>query len=139
MTIYKATLQYQTNGKGLYDITSEVRAEMNKSGVQDGLCTLFIPHTSASLILSENWDPTARNDLEEFMDRLVPEGQPWFEHTQEGPDDSPSHMRSMLTKSSETIPVDNGSLTLGSWQGIYLFEHRTRPHARKLFVRILGE
>lgn len=139
MKIHKTNIQYRTNGKGLYDITNEVRSELQSSGIQDGLCTVFIPHTSASLILSENWDPSARNDLEEFMDRLVPEAQPWFEHTQEGPDDSPSHMRSMLTRSSETIPVDNGNLTIGSWQGVYLFEHRTSPHTRKLHIRILGE
>jgi len=139
MNLYKANIQYRTDGKGLYDITNEIRKELKQSEIQDGLCTVFIPHTSASLIISENWDPSARNDLEEFMDRLVPEGQPWFEHTQEGSDDSPSHMRAMLTRSSETIPVDEGNLTLGSWQGLYLFEHRTSPHTRKLHIRILGE
>ena len=101
------------------------------------MCYLFIPHTSASLVISENYDPTAKLDLETFMDRLVPESQPWHEHTLEGPDDSPSHMRAILTATSLTIPIDDGRLSLGTWQGVYLFEHRRRGHRRQVLLRCL--
>jgi secondary thiamine-phosphate synthase enzyme len=102
------------------------------------MCFLFLQHTSASLILSENWDPTARADLQTFMDRLVPERDSWYTHDLEGPDDATSHIRAMLTDTSLTIPVDGGDLSLGTWQGIYVFEHRDRPHHRKVLMRVLS-
>ncbi len=105
--------------------------------MREGMCFLFLPHTSASLVISENWDPTARADLETFMERLVPERDSWYTHDLEGPDDATSHIRAMLTDTSLTIPVDDGRLSLGTWQGIYVFEHRARPHRRKVLMRVL--
>ena len=128
----------KTNGKGLIDFTSKVNDFIQKEKISNGICFLFIQHTSASLILSENWDPSAKYDLEEFMNKLVPENQSWFKHIYEGSDDSPSHMRTMLTRSSESIPIEHGKLDLGTWQGVYLFEHRTSPHNRKVIVKILA-
>ena len=107
-------------------------------GVTEGMCTLFLQHTSASLLISESWDPTARADLEAYMERTVPEGERWYTHTLEGPDDATSHIRAMLTDVSLNIPVDNGELSLGQWQGIYLFEHRARPHQRRVLMRVLS-
>ena len=106
-------------------------------GIKEGICHLFIQHTSASLVISESYDPSARVDMEAFMDRLAPENQPWYRHTMEGADDSPSHLRSMLTNTSLSVPIDDGRLSLGAWQGIYLFEHRTRGHARRVLLRCL--
>jgi secondary thiamine-phosphate synthase enzyme len=102
------------------------------------MCYLYLQHTSASLVVSENYDPTAKMDLETFMERLVPEGQAWYRHTLEGPDDSTSHIRAMLTLTSLSIPIDNGQLGLGTWQGVYLFEHRARSHHRRVLLRCLG-
>ena len=138
MNWHKTTLEISTRGKGLYDITERVRSQIQAWNVQEGLCYIFLPHTSASLILSENWDPTARADLETFLERLVPERQAWYTHNLEGPDDATSHIRSMLTATSMTIPIDDGNLALGTWQGIYIFEHRAVPHRRDLLVRVLG-
>ena len=138
MNWQKATLEITTHRKGLHDITELVRAQLQAWDVREGMCFLFLQHTSASLILSENWDPTARADLETFMERLVPEGDRWYTHDLEGPDDATSHIRSMLTDTSLTIPVDEGNLSLGAWQGIYLFEHRASPHRRKVLMRVLG-
>jgi len=101
------------------------------------MCFLFLPHTSASLVMSENWDPTARADLETFMENLVPEDADWYTHDLEGSDDATSHIRSMLTDTSLTIPIDGGNLSLGTWQGIYVFEHRSRPHQRRVLMRVL--
>ena len=137
MDWYKSTLEISTRDKGLHDITETVRGQIRTWNVQEGICYLFLPHTSASLVLSENWDPTARADLETFMERLVPERDSWYTHDLEGPDDATSHIRSMLTDTSVTIPVDDGNLSLGTWQGIYLFEHRARPHRRHLLIRVL--
>lgn len=137
MNWYKDTLAIQTRGKGLYDVTQKVAKRLSAWNVQTGMCYLFLQHTSASLVMSENWDPTARQDLETFMERLVPEDQRWYRHTLEGSDDSPSHMRSMLTLPSLTIPVDDGQLNLGTWQGIYLFEHRAHGHTRRILIRCL--
>ena len=137
MDWYKSTLEISTRGKGLHDNTETVRGQIRTWNVQEGICYLFLPHTSASLVLSENWDPTARADLETFMERLVPERDSWYTHDLEGPDDATSHIRSMLTDTSATIPVDDGNLSLGTWQGIYLFEHRARPHRRHLLIRVL--
>ena len=138
MNWHKTTLEISTRGKGLHDITDRVRAQVHDWDVQEGMCFLFLPHTSASLVLSENWDPTARADLETFLERLVPERDTWYTHDLEGSDDATSHIRSMLTDTSLTIPVDEGNLSLGTWQGIYIFEHRDRPHRRELLLRALS-
>ncbi len=138
MEWHKETLEFQTRGKGLYKITDEIQAIMGSWNVREGILHLFIQHTSASLVASESYDPSARQDLEAFMDHLVPENQPYYRHTLEGADDSPSHMRAMLTTTSLSIPIDNGVLNLGTWQGVYLFEHRTRPHQRKVLLRCLA-
>jgi secondary thiamine-phosphate synthase enzyme len=138
MNWYKTTLEISTHGKGLYDITETVRAKLPDWNVREGMCFLFLPHTSVSLVMSENWDPTARADLETFMERLVPERDTWYTHDLEGPDDATSHIRSMLTDTSLTIPIDDGKLSLGSWQGIYVFEHRARPHRRSVLMRVLS-
>ena len=134
----KDTLEIVTRGKGLYPFTSAIHERLRSWGVQEGMCYLYLPHTSASLVISENYDPSAQADLEAFMERLVPENEAWQQHTLEGSDDSPSHMRAMLTHTSLTIPIDSGRLSLGSWQGVYLFEHRSRPHHRKILLRCLS-
>jgi secondary thiamine-phosphate synthase enzyme len=138
MNWFKDTLTVSTHGKGLYPFTEEVLDRINRWGLREGLCYLFLPHTSASLVVSESYDPTARMDLETFLEKLVPENQSWYRHTLEGPDDSTSHMRAMLTLTSLTIPIEDSTLTLGTWQGIYLFEHRVRPHRRNVLLRCLG-
>jgi len=132
-------IETPTEGRGTYDITPEVAARVGESGVVTGLAHVFIHHTSASLILCENADPAVRSDLEAFMARAVPDGDPMFRHDQEGPDDMPAHVRSILTDSSLMIPVSDGRLGLGTWQGIYVYEHRHGPHRRKLTVTIQGE
>jgi secondary thiamine-phosphate synthase enzyme len=133
----KDTLSVPTRGKGLFPFTRALEELLKGWEVQEGICHLFIQHTSASLLISENYDPTAQADLETFLEKLVPEGQPWFRHTLEGPDDSTSHLRAMLTPVSLSIPIDGGALSLGTWQGIYLFEHRARPHRRAVLLRCL--
>jgi secondary thiamine-phosphate synthase enzyme len=138
MNWLKDTLEIHTRGKGLYPFTNTVTARLRAWGVREGMCYLLVQHTSASLVISENYDPTAKMDLEAFMDRLVPEDQPWHRHTLEGPDDSPSHIRAMLTAVSLTIPIDAGELSLGAWQGIYLFEHRSEGQRRKVLLRCLS-
>ena len=138
MQWHKATIEITTRGKGLYPITDLVEEHIRRWGVREGICFLYIQHTSASLVISENYDPTARQDLEAYLERIAPENQPWYRHTLEGADDSPSHMRAMLTSTSETIPVDDGRLSLGTWQGIYLAEHRARGHRRRILLRVLG-
>ena len=129
-------LNVSTRGQGLHLITAEVENAVRKSGVLEGLCTLFLRHTSASLLVQENADPSARHDLERWLDRLVPEGDPLYTHTYEGPDDMPSHIKTALTATSLAIPVDQGRLTLGTWQGIYLWEHRHGGERRELVVHI---
>ncbi len=136
--IKQQTLQIQTRGRGTYEITTQVAQAVHESGVTTGLCHVFIRHTSASLILCENADPSVRDDLEVFMARLAPDGDPMFAHTQEGPDDMPAHLRSILTKMDLTVPVSNGRCALGTWQGIYLWEHRTHPHRRQVVVTVQG-
>jgi secondary thiamine-phosphate synthase enzyme len=135
MNWHKTTLEISTRGKGLHDITEAVRAQLRDWNVREGMCFVFLPHTSASLVMSENWDPTARADLETFMERQVSEKDTWYTHDLEGPDDATSHIRAMLTDTSLSIPIDDGDLSLGSWQGIYVFEHRARPHKRKVLIR----
>ncbi len=133
----KFTLEINTQGKGLYPFTSSIAELLRKWAVEEGMCYLFMAHTSASLVISESYDPSAKIDLEEFMERLVPENQAWFRHTMEGSDDSPSHMRAMLTSTSLSIPIDHGKLSIGTWQGLYLLEHRSRSHRRIVLVRCL--
>jgi len=137
--IKQQTLQIQTRGRGTYDITSQVEQVVHESTARNGLCHLFIQHTSASLILCENADPSVRDDLEVFMARLIPDGDPTFEHNQEGPDDMPAHLRSILTKMDLTLPISNGRCALGTWQGVFLWEHRTHPHQRHIIITIQGE
>lgn len=138
MKLHQETLIIQTRGKGTYEITEEVQAVVHENQFQDGLATVFICHTSASLVLYENADPTARRDLHEWIERLVPEGDLDLCHTDEGPDDSTSHLRMALTRSSENIPIRNGHLALGTWQGIFVFEHRRAPHRRRVELTIIG-
>ena len=128
-----------TRGRGSYDITEDVHAVVADAGVTIGLCHVFVHHTSASLILCENADPTVRRDLEMFMARLVPDGDPDFQHADEGPDDMSAHVRTVLTQSGLNIPVQQGRCALGTWQGIYLWEHRTGQFRRKLTVTVHGE
>lgn len=135
MQWFKTSLQIETRGKGLYNFTDTIQKQIREWGMQEGMCYLYVQHTSASLVISESYDPSAKLDLEAFMEQLVPENQPWMRHTLEGDDDSPSHMRSMITPVSLSIPVDEGRLSLGTWQGIYLFEHRSRPHRRTVLLR----
>jgi len=127
-----------TMGKGTYEITAQVESLLRASGITTGLATVFVQHTSASLVIYENADPTARADLHRFFEDLVPEDHPGLVHTAEGPDDSTSHLKMALTRTSESIPIADGRLTLGTWQGIYLFEHRTAPHRRTITVSLLG-
>ena len=129
----------RTPGRGTTDITDEIQAAVGDSGIDTGLCHVFIRHTSASLMLCENADPDVRRDLETFMQRIAPDGDPDFVHTAEGPDDMPAHVRSVLTSSELTIPVRDGRCALGTWQGIYLWEHRTAPHRRSVVVTVQGE
>lgn len=135
---YQERLRFDTRGRGTYEISREITRVIRDSGVDKGTCHVFCHHTSASLILCENADPTVRRDLEAFMARLVPDGHPLFEHTLEGPDDMAAHVRSILTKMDLTLPVSNGRPALGTWQGIYLWEHRTRPHSRSVTVTVHG-
>ena len=132
-------LTVATGGRGSVDVTREVQAFVAKCGVGQGICQVFVTHTSASLMLCENADPSVRSDLERFMSRLVPDGDPLFEHVAEGPDDMPAHVRSVLTTSTLSLPVRGGQCALGTWQGIYLWEHRSRPHKRRLIVTVLGD
>ena len=135
---HQSTLTLDTRGKGTTEITRAVAGVVDASGVDAGLAHVFVKHTSCSLVIMENADPSARRDLEAFMDRLVPEDEPYFVHTHEGPDDMPSHIKMALTRTSETVPVVNGRLGLGTWQGIYLWEHRVAPHRRQLVVTVQG-
>lgn len=128
------TLTVRAPRRGLQDITDQVARLVSKSGVSSGMCNLFIRHTSASLIVQENYDPSARVDLETFLDRLVPDGASWMTHTLEGDDDMPSHIKSVLTQVSLSIPILDGKLALGTWQGIYLWEHRDHPTPREILV-----
>ncbi len=138
MNWYKDTLQIQTRGKGLFLFSDSINSKIREWGIKEGMCYLYLQHTSASMVISESYDPSARIDLEAFMERLAPENQAWYRHTMEGSDDSPSHMRAMLTDTSLTIPIDDGQLNLGTWQGVYLFEHRSRPHRRRVLLRCLS-
>jgi len=129
-------IQLRTLGRGTYNISHELDRVVADSGIQSGLCHVFVQHTSASLIICENADPSVRHDLERFLSRLVPDGDPLFEHTQEGADDMPAHVRSILTKMELTLPVIEGRCGLGTWQGVYLYEHRRHPQQRKVVITL---
>jgi secondary thiamine-phosphate synthase enzyme len=139
MKAHTASFTVRTQGKGTSQITDEVARIIRDSGVRTGTATVFIQHTSASLIIYENADPSARTDLHEFFERLVPEDADYFIHTAEGPDDMSSHLRMVLTRTSETVPIAVGRMTLGTWQGIFLFEHRSAAHQREISVSVIGE
>ena len=138
MALYQKTLEINTSPKSFLDITKNVQALVLESGLDNGVCTLFIKHTSASLVIQENYDPSVRQDFETIFSKLVPEDFPYV-HNMEGKDDMPAHIRSALTSTSETVPVVNGKLSLGTWQGIYLWEHRHQTHNRKVMVSMVGE
>lgn len=138
MASFQTQLEIKTNGKGLYLITDQVQAALKGHLPQLGLLNCFLAHTSASLLIQENFDPSAREDLEEFFDRLAPENQSWHTHTAEGPDDTTSHLKAALTSASLVIPVRSGKLALGQWQGLYLFEHRAAAHTRSVLLTVMG-
>jgi secondary thiamine-phosphate synthase enzyme len=139
MHVHHEQLELRTKGKGLYEITDEVQLKVDSCGIRNGTATVFVQHTSCSVVIMENADPTARRDLEAFFDRLVPEDADYFTHGSEGSDDMPSHIRMVLTRTSEIVPIVDGRMQLGTWQGIFLFEHRRAPHRRKGFITIIGE
>ena len=139
MTHYQQRLKIQTTGKSFSQITSKIQAVVTESGINTGLCTIFLRHTSASLLIQENADPDVLTDLSNFFAKLVPEDSRSYIHSAEGPDDMPAHIRTALTKTSEQIPVAKGRLLLGTWQGIYLWEHRRRSHYRELVIHITGD
>src|SRR5687767_1212067 len=139
MPVHQTTLTVSTRGQGTYEITELVARDLQRSGLIQGVVTVFCQHTSCSLVIMENADASARRDLEAWLARLVPEDDPHFEHTLEGPDDMPSHIKMALTRTSETIPVSDGRMQLGTWQGIYLWEHRRAGHSRRIIVTVMGE
>jgi len=139
MSAFQDTLACRTRGTDTYEITREVAELVRRSGIRTGVASVFCPHTSCSLVLMENADPSARRDLQAWLDRLVPAHDRHFTHTLEGPDDMPSHIKMAPTRSSETIPVHEGRLRLGTWQGLFLWEHRQAPHARELIVTVIGD
>lgn len=139
MSVFQATIEVRTTRQGLHEITDRVAAELKRGGLSRGVVSVFCQHTSCSLVIMENADPSARADLESWMNRHVPENDPHFEHTLEGPDDMPSHIKMALTRTSETIPVSGNRMQLGTWQGIFLWEHRRRGHTRMVVVTGIGE
>lgn len=139
MPVHHATLTIRTRGAGMQEITELVAAEVKRSGLRNGVATLFCQHTSCSLVIMENADPSARRDLEAWLERLVPEDDPNFEHTLEGPDDMPSHIKMALTRTSESVPVGDGRMLLGTWQGIFLWEHRRAAHTRHVVLTVIGD
>ncbi len=139
MPVHQATLTIRTARQGTQEITDAVARELTRSGLSTGVVTVFCQHTSCSLVIMENADPSARHDLEAWLNRLVPESDPHFEHTLEGPDDMPSHIKMALTRTSESVPFSDGRLLLGTWQGIFLWEHRRAPHSRSVIVTVIGE
>jgi secondary thiamine-phosphate synthase enzyme len=139
MPTLQTAMTIRTSGQGTHEITEAVAREVQRSGIRSGVVNVFCQHTSCSLVIMENADPSARNDLEAWLNRLVPENDPHFEHTMEGPDDMPSHIKMALTRTSETIPIADGKMLLGTWQGIYLWEHRRAAHSRRIVVTVIGE
>jgi secondary thiamine-phosphate synthase enzyme len=139
MLFFRTEFEQISRGRGTYDLTERAQAAVAVSGVRVGVCTAFVHHTSASIIICENADPDVRSDLDRFFARLVPDGDSLFEHTAEGPDDMPSHVRSVLTQTSLTVPISRGRLDLGTWQGLYLYEHRRAAHTRRISLSIVGD
>ena len=137
--IFQNKLTVETRGRGTTTLTAAIREQVQLSGIRTGLCHVFLQHTSASLVLCENADPDVRTDLERYMARLVADGDPIFEHTAEGPDDMPAHIRTILSGSDLTLPVSKGQCELGTWQGVYIWEHRITGHRRRLTVTVTGE
>ena len=137
--IAREELNVATEGRGTYDLSAAIHRVVDESGIETGMCHVFICHTSASLMLCENADPDVMRDLETFMSRQVPDGDPMFTHTSEGPDDMPAHVRSILTQSDLNLPVADGCCALGTWQGVYLWEHRHAPHSRRVIVTVQGD
>ena len=137
--ISQEEIRVDTSGRGTYDLSDDIQAAVQSSGITTGMCQVFIRHTSASLIICENADPKVMHDLETFMSRQVPDGDPMFTHTAEGPDDMPAHIRSVLTQTDLNVPVQDGRCALGTWQGIYLWEHRHASHERMVLVTVQGE
>ncbi len=137
--VHTESFSIATRGKGTYDISGQLEAIVAASGIQRGVATVFVRHTSCSLIIMENADPSARQDLHEWFDRMVPENTPWFVHTLEGNDDMPSHIRMVLTDVDKNVPVLDGRPALGTWQGLFLFEHRRAPHRREIVVTVMGQ
>lgn len=135
---FQQSIDIQTQGRGTFEITKKVQHIVAESGIQTGLCHIFVHHTSASLILCENADPDVRHDLETFMSRIVPDGDPAYRHSNEGPDDMPAHIRSVITQTGLNIPVAQGRCNLGTWQGVYLWEHRTASHHRRITITVQG-
>ncbi len=138
MKVHQEIVEVSTRGRGFSDLSSKIEAVVDASGVKTGLCTVFVQHTSASLVIQENADPSVRRDLERWIAGVAPEDAKAYEHDTEGPDDMPSHLRSAITRTSEVIPVTSGRLGLGTWQAIYLWEHRRSPHTRRVIVHVQG-
>jgi secondary thiamine-phosphate synthase enzyme len=136
--LFREELRVESRGQGLHDVTQKVRSVVERSGVRSGLCTVFVRHTSASLCVQENADPAVLRDLQKFLARVAPEDFD-YEHDAEGPDDMPAHIRAAITRTSETLPVEGGGLALGTWQALYLWEHRRARHDRTLLVTVIGE
>jgi secondary thiamine-phosphate synthase enzyme len=134
--LFGETITFETPGRGLHEITGPIAQAVKRADIETGVCSVFIRHTSASLIITENADPSARHDLQRWIQKLAPEGDPAYTHTSEGPDDMPSHLRAAVTHTEESIPVTDGVLDLGQWQGLFIFEHRSAPHHRLISVRV---
>jgi secondary thiamine-phosphate synthase enzyme len=135
--VHQRSIEIRTPGRGFVDVTREIEGAVAEAGIETGLCSLFLEHTSASLVIQENADPAVLRDLERWMAKLAPESAR-YEHDAEGPDDMPGHLRSAVTRTSETIPITSGRLALGTWQAVYVWEHRSHPHVRRLIVTVLG-
>lgn len=138
MSVFQNILSVATRGRGLYDLTRKVQGVVDEAGIATGLCTVFVQHTSASLVIQENADPAVLRDMETWIARVAPEDARAYEHSDEGPDDMPAHLRASITKTSELVPVTKGRLALGTWQALYLWEHRQAPHTRTLVVHVQG-
>ncbi len=134
----KTILFIKTSGKGFYNFTDAINAQLSQWEIEEGMAFLFVQHTSASLVINENYAPSAQTDMENFLAHIAPEGESWYAHTLEGPDDTPAHLRTLITNISLEIPVDNGILSLGTWQGVYLAEHRDSAHQRRVLLRVLS-
>lgn len=138
MKVHQVTVSVSTRGRGLYDVTRTVQEALDDAGIATGMCTVFVQHTSASLVIQENADPAVLRDMEKWIERVAPEDAKAYEHDDEGPDDMPAHLRASITKTSELVPVTKGRLALGTWQALYLWEHRRAPHRRWMIVHVQG-